>query len=154
MVRGVRGLSLDETPGPRPLDRCAGRNSCSGYGGNEVCAVRARPFFRLGVARAWLVDYDGFVDRPPANPAAGRRTNWPGKKLMKATCCLVLGILLILSVFSFAADSPFDLVITNGHIVDGTGCPLYSGDIGIRDGRIAAIGNLSAAARKRTVDAR
>jgi dihydroorotase/N-acyl-D-amino-acid deacylase len=77
---------------------------------------------------------------------------------MTATRLLVLGILLILSVFifandSFAADSPFDLVITNGHIVDGTGSPWYSGDIGIRDGCIAAIGNLSAAARKRTVDA-
>src|SRR5208283_5541430 len=49
--------------------------------------------------------------------------------------------------------APFDVVITNGHIIDGTGSPWYSGDIGIRDGRIAAIGNLSAAARKRTLDA-
>ncbi len=73
---------------------------------------------------------------------------------MTATRRLMLGILLILSVFSFAADSPFDLVIANGRIVDGTGSPWYSGDIGIRDGRIAAIGNLSAAARKRTVDAK
>ncbi|MBZ5615441.1 MAG: D-aminoacylase [Acidobacteriia bacterium] len=73
---------------------------------------------------------------------------------MTATRRLALTFLLILSVFSFAADLPFDLVITNGHIVDGTGSPWYSGDIGIRDGRIAAIGNLSAAARKRTVDAR
>jgi N-acyl-D-amino-acid deacylase len=47
----------------------------------------------------------------------------------------------------------FDIVITNGHIIDGTGSPWYSGDIGIRDGRIAAIGNLSAAGRKRTIDA-
>lgn len=47
----------------------------------------------------------------------------------------------------------FDIVITNGHILDGTGSPWYSGDIGIRDGRIAAIGNLSAARRKRTLDA-
>ena len=37
----------------------------------------------------------------------------------------------------------FDLVITNGHIVDGTGSPWYSGDLGIRGGRIAAIGNLA-----------
>jgi dihydroorotase/N-acyl-D-amino-acid deacylase len=73
---------------------------------------------------------------------------------MTATCRLTLALLLILSTFAFAADSPFDLVITNGHIVDGTGSPWYSGDIGIRDGRIAAIGNLSAAARKRTVDAK
>jgi N-acyl-D-amino-acid deacylase len=47
----------------------------------------------------------------------------------------------------------FDLVITNGHVIDGTGSPWYSGDIGIREGRIAAIGNLTATPRKRTIDA-
>jgi N-acyl-D-amino-acid deacylase len=47
----------------------------------------------------------------------------------------------------------FDLVIRNGHIVDGTGSPWYSGDIGIRDGRIAAIGNLANAPAKRAIDA-
>ena len=73
---------------------------------------------------------------------------------MTATRRLTLVFLLILSTFAFAADSPFDLVIANGHIIDGTGSPWYSGDIGIRDGRIAAIGNLSGAARKRTVDAK
>jgi dihydroorotase/N-acyl-D-amino-acid deacylase len=48
---------------------------------------------------------------------------------------------------------PLDIIITNGHIIDGTGSPWYSGDIGIRDGKIAAIGNLSAAPRGRTIDA-
>ena len=48
---------------------------------------------------------------------------------------------------------PFDVVITHGHIIDGTGSPWYSGDVGIRDGKIAAIGNLVAAPRKRTIDA-
>ncbi len=51
------------------------------------------------------------------------------------------------------APTPFDLVITNGHIIDGTGSPWYSGDIGIRDGKVAFIGNLAAAPRKRTIDA-
>jgi N-acyl-D-amino-acid deacylase len=52
------------------------------------------------------------------------------------------------------AQSPsYDLVIANGHIVDGTGSPWYSGDIGVRGGKIAAIGNLAAASRKRTIDA-
>ena len=73
---------------------------------------------------------------------------------MTATRRLTLALLLILSTFALAADPPFALVITNGHIIDGTGSPWYSGDVGIRDGRIAAIGNLSGAARKRTVDAR
>ena len=47
----------------------------------------------------------------------------------------------------------FDLVITNGHIIDGTGSPWYSGDVGIRDGKIAAIGNLADAPRTRAIDA-
>ena len=62
---------------------------------------------------------------------------------------------LILLVVSLSAQTPpaFDLVIINGHIIDGTGSPWYSGDVGIRDGRIAAIGNLAAAPRKHTIDA-
>jgi len=52
-----------------------------------------------------------------------------------------------------AASAPYDLIIRNGHIVDGTGSPWYSGDIGIRNGRIAAIGYLGAAQATRTIDA-
>jgi len=51
------------------------------------------------------------------------------------------------------AQPSFDVVISNGHIIDGTGSPWYSGDVGIRGGKIAAIGNLSAAPRQRTIDA-
>ena len=67
----------------------------------------------------------------------------------------VAALILFLTA-ALPAQSPsqaFDLVITNGHIIDGTGSPWYSGDLGIRDGHVAAIGNLSAAARKRTIDA-
>ena len=57
----------------------------------------------------------------------------------------------------FAQPAPpaqgFDIVIMHGHIIDGTGSPWYSGDIGIRDGHIAAIGNLASAPRTRTLDA-
>ncbi len=64
-------------------------------------------------------------------------------------------VLLILQTFGWAAPSvsPFDIVISNGHIIDGTGSPWYSADIGIREGKIAAIGNLSEAPRNRTIDA-
>lgn len=48
---------------------------------------------------------------------------------------------------------PFDIIIINGHIIDGTGSTWYSGDIGIRDGKIASIGKLGAAPRTRTIDA-
>ncbi len=52
-----------------------------------------------------------------------------------------------------AAEPAYDVVIRNGHIIDGTGSPWYSGDIGIRDGSIAAIGNLAGASAKQTIDA-
>jgi dihydroorotase/N-acyl-D-amino-acid deacylase len=52
------------------------------------------------------------------------------------------------------ASPEFDVVITHGRIIDGTGSPWYSGDIGVRGGRIAAIGNLSNRSQARTIDAR
>ncbi len=54
---------------------------------------------------------------------------------------------------AMSAAAPFDLIIANGHIVDGTGSPWYSGDVGIRDGRIAAIGPLAKAESKQRIDA-
>ena len=76
-----------------------------------------------------------------------------GRASMKATRVLLILIILFASATLFAQTPAFDLVITNGHIIDGTGSPWYSGDLGIRGGKIAAIGNLSAAPRKRTIDA-
>lgn len=68
---------------------------------------------------------------------------------------IVLGFFLVAAAtIALSQSQPsFDLVITNGHILDGTGCPWYSGDIGIREGKIAAIGNLASAPRQRTIDA-
>ncbi len=66
---------------------------------------------------------------------------------------LTLLIVLLSSLFLAAADKPYDIVIRNGHIIDGTGSPWYSGDIGIRDGKIAAIGNLSGVPAGRIIDA-
>src|SRR6516162_7698569 len=54
---------------------------------------------------------------------------------------------------SVAQTTEFDVVVAHGLIIDGTGSPWYAGDIGIRNGRIAAIGTLSAVSAKRTIDA-
>ena len=77
---------------------------------------------------------------------------------MRHFACLLLmlagfGTIANQSFAQAAVARPFDVIIVNGHIVDGTGSPWYSGQIGIRDGRIAAIGNLEAAPRKQTIDA-
>jgi N-acyl-D-amino-acid deacylase len=68
---------------------------------------------------------------------------------------LTAGVLLIYTSRILCAPAPdsFDLVITSGHIIDGTGSPWYSGDIGIRNGKIAAIGALNNLSRRRTIDA-
>jgi N-acyl-D-aspartate/D-glutamate deacylase len=45
-----------------------------------------------------------------------------------------------------------DLKITGGTIVDGSGAARFKGDVGVKDGRIVAVGEVSEAARE-TVDA-
>jgi N-acyl-D-amino-acid deacylase len=50
--------------------------------------------------------------------------------------------------------APFDVLFVGGLVVDGTGNPWFRADVGVRDGRIAAIGNLTGAEATRTVDAR
>lgn len=52
-----------------------------------------------------------------------------------------------------AATTGFDVLITGGRIVDGTGAPWYLGDVGITGDRITAIGKLAGQAAKTTIDA-
>src|SRR5947207_5041256 len=47
---------------------------------------------------------------------------------------------------------PLDLLITNARIIDGTGAPAVTGAVGVRDGRITAVGRVSGPAT-RTIDA-
>jgi N-acyl-D-amino-acid deacylase len=48
----------------------------------------------------------------------------------------------------------YDLLIRNARVVDGTGNPWFRADIGVRGGKIAAVGDLSHDAAKRIVDAK
>lgn len=47
----------------------------------------------------------------------------------------------------------FDVIVRRGELIDGTGAPRYSADLGINGERIAAIGDLSAATATREIDA-
>jgi len=47
----------------------------------------------------------------------------------------------------------YDLIIRNGHILDGTGNPWFAADIAVQGDRIAAIGDLRDAHAKRELDA-
>lgn len=47
----------------------------------------------------------------------------------------------------------FDILIKNGRIVDGTGQPEFVGDIGIRNGKIIAVGSLETEQAQEIIDA-
>jgi len=49
--------------------------------------------------------------------------------------------------------SDFDLIVKDGIVVDGTQSQRYRADVGVRDGRIAAIGRLQASQARRVLDA-
>lgn len=69
---------------------------------------------------------------------------------MKSSNVFLLLLLAAFSSVSVAAeDIAFDTVIIGGSILDGTGSPMHRSDIGLREGRIAAIGDLQAASAKR-----
>lgn len=81
----------------------------------------------------------------------------------RACAVLIASTLLVVGLHAAAQQKPaqhqptqhqpFDVLITNGHIIDGTGSPWYSGDVGIRDGHIAAIGKLTEMPAKHTINA-
>jgi N-acyl-D-amino-acid deacylase len=67
---------------------------------------------------------------------------------------LVSGCLLFGRLPVDARTPVYDLLFINARIVDGSGNPWFRADVAIKDGRIARIGRVSAAAATRTIDAR
>jgi N-acyl-D-amino-acid deacylase len=82
-----------------------------------------------------------------------QRFSWALQHSLRLAVVLLAGVHLLWSQSPALAAQSFDFVIINGHIIDGSGSPWYSGDVGIRNGKIAAIGNLKGASRKQTIDA-
>jgi dihydroorotase/N-acyl-D-amino-acid deacylase len=55
---------------------------------------------------------------------------------------------------ALAAPPEYDLLIINGHLLDGSGSPWFAGSVAVQDGRIAAVGRLPGATARRIIDAR
>jgi len=65
---------------------------------------------------------------------------------------------LLLAVFSVSGNialaAPYDVLIVNGAIYDGTGAPPFMADIAITGDRVSAIGNLDKDSAAQVIDAR
>ena len=68
---------------------------------------------------------------------------------------LILSSFLLLALPTACVQllQPYDIIIRSGKIVDGTGNPWYRADLGIKGGKIAAIGILEGRKAKRVIDA-
>jgi N-acyl-D-amino-acid deacylase len=63
---------------------------------------------------------------------------WSYRALYRA-----LAVFALLTAACFAQSSDFDILIRGGRIADGTGNPWFYGDVGIRNGHIAALGRIN-----------
>ncbi|HEY3740796.1 MAG TPA: D-aminoacylase [Bryobacteraceae bacterium] len=70
------------------------------------------------------------------------------RRNLKLLCAAIL-----LAATASAAAPDYDILIRNARLVDGTGNPWFESDIGIKNGRIAAIGNLENKSATRSIDA-
>lgn len=69
-------------------------------------------------------------------------------------------VLVLLSVTLLTSPAPapaqqsdYETLIRGGQVIDGTGSPATETDVGIRSGKIAAVGDLSGATADQTIDA-
>ena len=70
---------------------------------------------------------------------------------MKIIRALVTFCVSAFTLLAQAADAPYDLVLKNARIVDGTGAPWFRGDLAIQGDRIAALGPSLAGTARRTI---
>jgi N-acyl-D-aspartate/D-glutamate deacylase len=66
--------------------------------------------------------------------------------------CITAFLLLAIGP-GFAQSAKLDLIISGARVIDGTGNPWYLADVGVREGVIVEIGNLSQRTATRVIDA-
>lgn len=67
---------------------------------------------------------------------------------------IMIVLALLPAATAGAAQQPFDVIISGGRVLDGTGNPWFVADVGIRGDRIVAIGALGNATAAKRIDAR
>ncbi|MFN0053109.1 MAG: N-acyl-D-amino-acid deacylase family protein [Planctomycetales bacterium] len=79
------------------------------------------------------------------------------RRFLARTTALAAGLAIPAAIQSpggalFAAE-PWDLLLTGGTVIDGTGARRYPADVGILRGRIGKVGQLAGSPARRTLDA-
>ena len=93
------------------------------------------------------------------NSPTGKQEKGRAGNIIRHPCRSVLRVAVVvvgaaLSVSALLAqNAAYDVLIRGGRIVDGTGNPWFRGDVGIRDGRIEAVGQLEGANADQVIDA-
>jgi len=97
------------------------------------------------------------------NPACPEESSMPAlqsrRRFLKGSMTVAAGLALPQAVLTsfrpvFAADDPFDLLITGGTVVDGTQARRFAADVALHKGRIVKIGMLGDAPATRKLNAR
>src|SRR5215467_2112361 len=92
---------------------------------------------------------------PPACPCAcGALASYLERMVTPRVLAFVLFVTSAARAPAQQPAAPYDLIIRHGRIIDGTGSPWYRGDIAVRGGRIAAIGDLARDSAATVIDAR
>ena len=78
----------------------------------------------------------------------------PRARLLRSLVLATLAAVPAFEAPARAADERFDIIVRNGVIVDGSGAPRFRADVGIRDGRIAAVRPLASASGAIEIEAR
>jgi N-acyl-D-aspartate/D-glutamate deacylase len=72
---------------------------------------------------------------------------------MSKTFLAVSAVLVTMLACTSPQDPPFDVLITGGEVLDGTGAAAVRADVGIRGDRVEAIGALAGRSAAKTIDA-
>lgn len=72
---------------------------------------------------------------------------------MKPFVIMILAVAFVSLSCQTTSEGPYDIVLQNAKIIDGTGNPWYQADIGIYREKVVAIGKLDPRLSKRTIDA-
>lgn len=72
---------------------------------------------------------------------------------MSKSFLAVSAVLVTMLACTSPQDRPFDILITGGEVLDGTGAAAVRADVGIRGDRVEAIGSLAGRSAAKTIDA-